>query len=172
MVLEKLQERLAALEAHVERAPPLTAAQAHALVTGITLFPYQLDGVNWLRERMACVSHHTVRTLPFRVTVQYAFFSLYRGQRHSSWSTCIGCRRRHGAILGDEMGLGKTIQTIVVLAELHTTRTEGGRSSPSKPSLILAPLAVINNWARELAEHAPSLRVQRYRSVTLDTVVV
>lgn len=54
-----------------------------------------------------------------------------------------------GALLADEMGLGKTAQAIaLILAE----RDRG-------TSLVIAPAALLPNWAREIGSFAPSLSV-------------
>ncbi len=57
-------------------------------------------------------------------------------------------------ILADEMGLGKTVQTLALLA--YFFRTEGNMS---KPSLIVCPTTLVENWAREAAKFVPSMRV-------------
>ena len=49
-----------------------------------------------------------------------------------------------GGILADEMGLGKTIQTITLLATLKNELNLSG------PHLVIAPLAVLQNWANEI----------------------
>lgn len=54
-----------------------------------------------------------------------------------------------GCCLADDMGLGKTVQLIALLLHL----------APKGPSLVVAPLSLQNNWERELARFAPSLRV-------------
>lgn len=56
-----------------------------------------------------------------------------------------------GCILADEMGLGKTLQ---VIALLLSERNRG-----CKPSLIVAPATIVENWRREIAQFAPSLCV-------------
>ncbi len=63
--------------------------------------------------------------------------------------------REHGVggILADDMGLGKTLQTIAHLA----TEKEAGRLED--PALVVAPTSLVGNWARELANFAPSMRV-------------
>lgn len=60
-----------------------------------------------------------------------------------------------GGILADEMGLGKTVQIIALFVE----ECAAGR----KPSLVVAPGTVLENWRRELARFAPSLRVLVHR---------
>lgn len=63
---------------------------------------------------------------------------------------------RHGlnGILADDMGLGKTLQTLAhLLAEIESGRNAG------RPSLVIAPTSVVENWQREASKFAPGLRV-------------
>jgi superfamily II DNA or RNA helicase len=62
-----------------------------------------------------------------------------------------------GGVLADDMGLGKTLQTI---AHLLTEAREGRMD---RPSLVVVPTSLVDNWVRELARFAPSLRVVRYQ---------
>ncbi len=60
-----------------------------------------------------------------------------------------------GAILADDMGLGKTVQAIAMLAserEQYGTEAFG-------PTLVVCPMSVTRQWAREIERFAPSLRV-------------
>lgn len=56
-----------------------------------------------------------------------------------------------GCVLADEMGLGKTIQVIALLEE----RCSRGFA----PSLVIAPVTLLENWKRELHRFAPALRI-------------
>ena len=56
-----------------------------------------------------------------------------------------------GCILGDEMGLGKTLQIIALL--MHRHNLDMG------PSLVVAPVSLLENWRRELKRFAPDLKV-------------
>ncbi len=56
-----------------------------------------------------------------------------------------------GACLADDMGLGKTIQ----LLALALMRRDG--HAPPGPSLVVAPMSVVENWQREARRFAPSL---------------
>ncbi|MDZ4831523.1 MAG: DEAD/DEAH box helicase [Phycisphaerae bacterium] len=58
-----------------------------------------------------------------------------------------------GACLADDMGLGKTIQLIALLQH----EREGGNDRPG-PTLLVAPMSVVGNWARELSRFAPELK--------------
>lgn len=59
-----------------------------------------------------------------------------------------------GGILADEMGLGKTAQTIALLE--HERRAGRG------PNLVIAPLTLVENWARELRTFGPEIRFYRH----------
>ncbi len=57
-------------------------------------------------------------------------------------------------ILADEMGLGKTLQTLAWLA-LERANPE----CAGKPSLIVCPTSLVENWVEEAARFTPNLRV-------------
>ena len=60
-----------------------------------------------------------------------------------------------GAILADDMGLGKTVQAIAMLA---SEREQFGAEAFG-PTLVVCPMSVTRQWAREIERFAPSLRV-------------
>ena len=57
-------------------------------------------------------------------------------------------------ILADEMGLGKTLQTLVWLVLARANPELAGR-----PSLIVCPTSLVENWVEEAARFTPTLRV-------------
>jgi superfamily II DNA or RNA helicase len=61
-------------------------------------------------------------------------------------------RHQLGGILADEMGLGKTLQA---LALLSASKAE----NPDRPSLVVCPASLLENWRREAARFTPELRV-------------
>jgi superfamily II DNA or RNA helicase len=60
-----------------------------------------------------------------------------------------------GGILADEMGLGKTAQALALLSAIASATPEKKR----RPSLVVCPASLVENWRREAARFAPSLRV-------------
>lgn len=69
------------------------------------------------------------------------------------WMQFLARHRLHG-ILADDMGLGKTLQCLAhLLAEIESGQSEG------RPSLVVAPTSVVENWQREAAKFAPDLAV-------------
>lgn len=61
-----------------------------------------------------------------------------------------------GGILADEMGLGKTLQALSLIAALQGSKAED--ESP-KPTLVVAPASLVENWRREAVRFTPQLRV-------------
>jgi superfamily II DNA or RNA helicase len=69
------------------------------------------------------------------------------------WLRSLG-RHGLGGILADDMGLGKTLQTLAhLLTEVDSGAAEG------RPSLIVCPTSVLQNWKDEALKFAPSLGV-------------
>jgi superfamily II DNA or RNA helicase len=58
-----------------------------------------------------------------------------------------------GGVLADDMGLGKTLQTIAHLCIEHA------RPEVTRPTLVVVPTSLIQNWKRELHRFAPHLTV-------------
>lgn len=78
-------------------------------------------------------------------------FSLLEHQKVGlSWMNKMELSKYKGGILADDMGLGKTIQTISIMlqSENRTDFCDG----KAHPTLIVAPVALINQWREEIDE--------------------
>lgn len=81
---------------------------------------------------------------------------------------CVGVRfmagrekaRKYGrgGLLADDMGLGKTIQSIALI--LHNKQTVSGAP---KTTLVVCPLAVMEQWKEEIMKMAPKLKVATHQ---------
>ena len=76
-------------------------------------------------------------------------------ERGVGWLAFLG-RLGLGACLADDMGLGKTAQ---VIATLLADPVPG-------PTLVICPVSVLGNWARELERFAPKLSVHVHHGAT------
>ena len=63
-----------------------------------------------------------------------------------------------GVVLADDMGLGKTVQLLALLLHEHEQAAREGADPPG-PTLLVCPMSLVGNWARETARFAPDLRV-------------
>ena len=62
-----------------------------------------------------------------------------------------------GGLVADDMGLGKTIQCItLIVANPPRLPTD------PRPTLVVSPLSVIENWRSQIAEHASRARLRDY----------
>ena len=69
--------------------------------------------------------------------------------------------RGHGlsGVLADDMGLGKTLQTLAhILVEKQSGRMVA-------PVLVVAPVSLMGNWAREAQRFTPQLKVQVFHGM-------
>jgi SNF2 family DNA or RNA helicase len=105
----------------------------------------------WLVDRTdATLIHPGMNAAPPAGSLDLLNGTLYPYQ-HAGWQWLSYIHREGlGAILADEMGLGKTIQIIALLASPDREKVS--------PSLIIAPSTVMENWRREIARFAPSLK--------------
>ncbi len=67
-----------------------------------------------------------------------------------------------GACLADDMGLGKTPQTLALIQMAWQERP----STSSRPTLVICPTSVINNWQKEAARFTPDLPVLVHHGLT------
>ncbi|PKA61149.1 CHD3-type chromatin-remodeling factor PICKLE [Apostasia shenzhenica] len=68
------------------------------------------------------------------------------------WLWELHCQRA-GGIIGDEMGLGKTIQLISFLGALHFSKMY-------KPSIVICPVTLLQQWRREAQKWYPDFNVE------------
>jgi SNF2 family DNA or RNA helicase len=90
-------------------------------------------------------------------------------ERGVAWLSFLGVLGL-GSVLADDMGLGKTIQVLGLLAhEREAGRTPvaadrqvdvtGSMATVRNPSLLVCPMSVVGNWAREAGRFTPDLNV-------------
>jgi len=69
-----------------------------------------------------------------------------------------------GACLADDMGLGKTVELIAFLLRIKKQEKDQPDMA-SGPALLICPLSVAGNWAREIQRFAPSLSVLTHHGI-------
>ena len=66
----------------------------------------------------------------------------------------------YGGCLADDMGLGKTVQILAFLQGRHHRRDKPMQES--RPSIVVVPRSLIDNWLKEASRFTPDLRAVAY----------
>ena len=74
-----------------------------------------------------------------------------------AWMTRAEDSAHHGGILADDMGLGKTIQTIAMML-----KHQPAKDALRKTTLIVAPVALLDQWYTELTTKSKAFRVLKF----------
>ena len=107
------------------------------------------DGAKSLRDMLRQLTGHG--ELPAMAVPQSVLANLRPYQQQGlNWLQFLR-RYRLDGILADDMGLGKTLQTLVHIQ----VEKDAGRLT--LPALIIAPVSLMGNWAREAARFCPQL---------------
>ncbi|KAL5032293.1 hypothetical protein BDV3_000875 [Batrachochytrium dendrobatidis] len=166
------------------KATTSIATQPHQLVS--RLLAFQMQSLSWMLDCERGVSLSKKLLLPtFWETVHSdsAFGPIYINRLDGTFTfdknliqdkSSINAKPFYGGILAHEMGLGKTVILIALflLHQLSNTSTptleevtKQAQISDLKvcnATLVVAPGAIIDQWANEIHQHAPSLRVLVY----------
>jgi SNF2 family DNA or RNA helicase len=124
-------------------------AQAEAAAHGLAVEAVEAEG--WLQSLLSGDGQEHLETLPSPPD----FAGTLRPYQTRGYSWLSFLRQRGlGACLADDMGLGKTPQCLAALLR-RREEAEGATG----PVLLVCPTSVAENWRREAARFAPSLRV-------------
>ncbi|KAJ7058526.1 SNF2 family N-terminal domain-containing protein [Mycena amicta] len=80
-------------------------------------------------------------------------------------------QKKHGGILADDMGVGKTLQTIACILDRPRTKAEEA-GCWSRATLVISPLAVLDQWDAELKKHTVGLSVVKYHEATRNRLAI
>jgi non-specific serine/threonine protein kinase len=115
---------------------------------GVELGEVRLDAT--LEDLLAGAEERRYRPLATPAGMRHGLFPFQ--ERGHGWLRLLG-DLRVGGILADDMGLGKTVQAIATIVSERDGREDVG------PTLVVSPMSVVQQWAREIARFAPGLRV-------------
>ena len=137
--MQDVMNRFVASEEALFKMP--MADQPPAIAT--TLLPYQRQGLKWMID-------HESPKLPTNsngddVVQMWKYSHGLYSNIATSFSVTQPPKLASGGILADDMGLGKTLQVLsLVVADPHKSK---------EPTLVIAPLSVMSNWANQASLH-------------------
>ncbi len=123
---------------------------------GVELGEVRLDAT--LEDLLAGAEERRYRPLSTPAGMRHDLFPFQ--ERGHGWLRLLG-DLRVGGILADDMGLGKTVQAIATIVS-----ERDGRDEEVGPTLVVSPMSVAQQWAREIARFAPGLRVHLHHGPT------
>ncbi|KZF24694.1 hypothetical protein L228DRAFT_228741 [Xylona heveae TC161] len=155
------------------------------------LYPFQRRTVNWLLHREGMEFNSSGRLTPYErpegELVPPSFYSATDAEGrpfHFSHllnyvtddisNVSFSTSNVRGGILSEEMGLGKTVELISLIClhrrtlptqELIFDPYSHEYVRPSSATLIITPPTILQQWQKELASRAPSLKVMEYKGV-------
>jgi|GEM_PF-366929 len=101
----------------------------------------------------------TIKKLPKLAKPKSVNATLRSYQRYGfQWMHFLQSHALNG-ILADDMGLGKTLQALTLLAHHYDNLPI---NQAHKPTLIICPTSLINNWQKEAQKFTPKLNVGQY----------
>jgi len=112
-----------------------------------------VQNCDWLEESLAKLTHKNACELLPQPAQFKGVLRAYQTEGFSwmQFLSQIGL----GACLADDMGLGKTIQTLAFI--LHNWQQQN--SQKMRPTLLICPTSVTENWKREAYKFTPDLPV-------------
>ncbi|KAF5712917.1 rad8 Rdh54p [Fusarium mundagurra] len=151
-----------------------------------TLFPYQKRTLQWLLQRegvqwsadmrriVPYVPENQDSVYDFKKLTDVAGNEYYLSELFHTVTRDISLFRQaeasvKGGILAEEMGLGKTLEILGLILLHQRSRPliqsdyeSQAKLTPSGATLIVTPPSLKDQWASEIARHAPGLSVKVY----------
>lgn len=112
------------------------------------LIPHNIEVVNYSEARQAALGFDSTKVrLP--KSLKQGIELMQHQQEGLAWLQHLWAHSpeyARGCLLADDMGLGKTLQLLAFLSSIFEVNPE------SPPALVVAPVALLDNWQREI-EH-------------------
>ena len=113
----------------------------------VLIIEENIEDPDYVEERDPPVEEPFRHLLEFPPNLKQDFKLLPHQEEGLAWAQQLWEKKYPGGLLADDMGLGKTLQVLCFLEWHHVKfRTQ---ESQRKPYLIIAPIALLENWAAE-----------------------
>lgn len=112
------------------------------------LIPHNIEVVNYSEARQAALSFDSTK-IRLPKSLKQGIELMQHQQEGLAWLQHLWTHSpeyARGGLLADDMGLGKTLQLLAFLSSILEVNPE------SPPALVVAPVALLDNWQREI-EH-------------------
>ena len=115
--------------------------------TLVLIIKENIEDPDYVEEPDSPVEEPFQHPLEFPPNLKQDFKLLPHQEEGLAWAQQLWKKKHPGGLLADDMGLGKTLQVLCFLEWHHAKfRTQ---EPQRKPYLIVAPIALLENWAAE-----------------------
>ncbi len=115
--------------------------------TLVLIIEENIEDPDYVEEPDSPVEEPFRHLLEFPPSLKQDFKLLPHQEEGLAWAQQLWKKKHPGGLLADDMGLGKTLQVLCFL-EWHHAKFRI-QESQRKPYLIIAPIALLENWAAE-----------------------
>ena len=115
--------------------------------TLVLIIEENIEDPDYVEEPDSPVEEPFRHLLEFPSNLKQEFKLLPHQEEGLAWAQQLWEKEYPGGLLADDMGLGKTLQVLCFL-EWHQAKSRL-QESQRKPYLIVAPIALLENWAAE-----------------------
>ena len=115
--------------------------------TVVLIIEENIEDPDYVEESDSPVKEPFRHLLEFPPNLKKEFKLLPHQEEGLAWAQQLWEKEYPGGLLADDMGLGKTLQVLCFL-EWHHAKSRL-QESQRKPYLIVAPIALLENWAAE-----------------------
>ncbi|KAH8661940.1 SNF2 family N-terminal domain-containing protein [Xylariales sp. PMI_506] len=114
-------------------------------------WPSRIEDASDIRDLLANISNEEELPDDQAIDPPGLCYPLYTHQKIAlKWMQGMEAdEKKKGGILADDMGLGKTISTLALMMSRRRAQPTGNKS-PAKTTLIVAPVALLRQWEREI----------------------
>ena len=115
--------------------------------TVVLIIEENIDDSDYVETSDSSIEEPFRHLLEFPPNLKQEFKLLPHQEEGLAWAQQLWEKEYPGGLLADDMGLGKTLQVLCFL-EWHHAKSHL-QESQRKPYLIVAPIALLENWAAE-----------------------
>ena len=126
------------------REKPLSTPESEVVVL---IIEENIDDSDYIEGSDSPVEEPLRHLLELPPNLKQEFKLLPHQEEGLAWAQQLWEKKYPGGLLADDMGLGKTLQVLCFL-EWHHAKSRS-QESQRKPYLIVAPIALLENWAAE-----------------------
>ena len=145
--LSEVEQHLPFIEKQLKHRKKPSRRPDEKSETVVLIIEENIDDSDYVETSDSSIEEPFRHLLEFPPNLKQEFKLLPHQEEGLAWAQQLWEKEYPGGLLADDMGLGKTLQVLCFL-EWHHAKSHL-QESQRKPYLIVAPIALLENWAAE-----------------------